>query len=796
MICCDQCQAWQHNTCMGLSEDEDECPDSYFCEQCKPQDHEETLASIARGEKPWEERAKQRELEEQENKGRKRKGKKGKKGRVSEVKKGETKRSDNVASSPVPAETPKVEAGQKRKLAVEPTSESKQGREPVSERTCTCLSSITNTIQEPQSKVRKVSSPVEPKAPQPPPPAPRRKSTATTPTTKKGSVQSGGFQAELVERVEDLQHSARRKIASALVTLFVDGIKHGQKEGSFKLPPGQTPDVFGTKLGLLVEQSIYFDYWGYAAEATEQYKEKYRTINHNIKANPELRDRLLNGSLAPKNLSKMSSADMASKAKQEQMAKMKKEAEKQHVIVQEEGPRIRRTHKGEELVGDDTQAASVSDSVFAPAPVRRRQSELDPSDPKQGSPAAAGSPTSPEPVEPSNGATRSPPAAQPLTVDTNARPVAGLERQSSTPFNINNVWSSVSGPTTDGQHPASHRQHNQQRAVQADAEIDHLLKDEEPEDEEPYSPKDYTADPNAPVWRGKLGMAIVAEFDGTAKHVAGANLSSRYPWSQLVPTTLAIEGRIDIARASEYLCGLKYSNTTDVSVLAVTSFTDDDSQAHFNKLFEYFTERNRYGVISTNPISAVKDTYVVPLEAGLAKKPDFISQLEYCTIPDDVPQRMLLLTYVIRALPESQSAQATPHNHLDGGAAASPGTPAQQQGAFPANPASLGPQPSPYPGSMHPTYNGSPAQPMQPFMPPPHMYQPPPSGPVGMEAARQALGELADAPSVGELIKEAPNTGIPEFQVIRQLLEAIPRTREDFAMLREMLTVKHQQAGR
>ncbi|OBZ86236.1 hypothetical protein A0J61_05716 [Choanephora cucurbitarum] len=37
MVCCDQCEVWQHCECMGL--DEDEIPDQYFCELCKPSDH-------------------------------------------------------------------------------------------------------------------------------------------------------------------------------------------------------------------------------------------------------------------------------------------------------------------------------------------------------------------------------------------------------------------------------------------------------------------------------------------------------------------------------------------------------------------------------------------------------------------------------------------------------------------------------------------------------------------------------------------------------------------------------------
>lgn len=37
MVCCDECQVWQHCECMGL--EKDEIPDEYFCELCKPSDH-------------------------------------------------------------------------------------------------------------------------------------------------------------------------------------------------------------------------------------------------------------------------------------------------------------------------------------------------------------------------------------------------------------------------------------------------------------------------------------------------------------------------------------------------------------------------------------------------------------------------------------------------------------------------------------------------------------------------------------------------------------------------------------
>ena len=84
MICCDDCAAWQHNECMEIPDKLSE-GEQYFCEQCRPELHKDLLAKIARGEKPWEERARVREGEK--SKGRKGRGKKGKRGGRSSVSK-------------------------------------------------------------------------------------------------------------------------------------------------------------------------------------------------------------------------------------------------------------------------------------------------------------------------------------------------------------------------------------------------------------------------------------------------------------------------------------------------------------------------------------------------------------------------------------------------------------------------------------------------------------------------------------------------------------------------------------
>jgi hypothetical protein len=616
-----------------------------------------------------------------------------------------------------------------------------------------------------------------------------------------------------VQDISELQNENRRKVASALVKLFVDQTQQAQKQGAFSLPPGQSAQEFGKSLGLQVEYAIYLNFWGHTEEPRSEYGEKLRMMLHNVKANTGLRDRLLSGSLSPNEFSKMSSNDMASKELQEKTAEMLKEAEKQHMLVKEEGPRIRRTHKGEEIVGDESQHLAGAETIFPNAP--RPRDSIDASIPRQTSPDAM-SPSSPNRVElPQDiimsGMGASPTSGRPLVIDPKPVPkISGSERKPSSTFNIQTVWSSVDSPSTDKpptRTPISAVAPDRipSLGVQTDAEIDKLLKDEDQEDEEPYSPTDMEAEPGT-IWRGKVAMASVAEFRGIAKWVAGANLSHTYPWSQLAPPVFQIEGRIGVEKATQYLCGLQWSKSTDVSIIAITANDFPDDQAQFNKLFTYFTDRDRYGVISKNPVSAVRDMYVSPLEAGSAKKPEFIELLKDNIVEDNRPKRSLLITYVIKVSGDNNtpSAQATPRTFDGaGGSIASPistQAPSHYRTASMGHIATTMSPIAPYTGAAFST----PPQQQGQFMPP--QQQQAPYSPAyntsnsgantmltGIDAARQVLGEMASAPVVAELLIKAPATGVTEFGIIKEVFDSVPASRSDFKILMDSLTAKSRQ---
>jgi hypothetical protein len=592
---------------------------------------------------------------------------------------------------------------------------------------------------------------------------------------------------KIVEGVAEIENAARKNVANALIKLFVEQAAEAQKQGTFTLPDGETRDQVGQRLGLGVEHAMYQNLSGGTGEPSEAYKKQTRTILFNVKKNTSLRDQLLVGSLSPNALSMMSTEDMASKELRQKDAEIKREAEKQHIIVQEQGPRIRRTHKGEEFVEDDSQNVG-SEPIFSTAPARRdtgHDAEGHPGHISSMSPKTAhqefneyrgqfeGSPSQDRP--------------HPINTGTDRR------QSSSSNFNIQNVWSNVHSPSSAHAHdkpifqaPSSYHEPPSNSKVQADAEIDQLLKDEEVESP-PYSPKDFRDD--GTVWRGKMAMYPVADFNASAKHVGGAELSGRLPWNQLMPSKLVIDGRIEIQLATNYLCGLRFSQSTDVSVVAISAPDSPSDHAEFEKLFKYFLDRKRYGVIGKHPVPSVKDTYIVPVEAGSGKKPEFIELLENNTVQDPTPERMLLVVFVIKTNNSSTpSSQPTPqHQNPDPTSViASPLTTTsttQQQPQFPAS----------GPGQM--PYTGQPTQQSGHYSPPPaHHYQQQPQQQMpqqrtltGAAAAEEVLGPLAKSPAVEQLLKQAPNAEIAQLRVIAGILNHTPAAANDYQLLMSAL---------
>jgi len=211
-IACDTCEAWQHSVCLGEALEEAEQPDNYYCEQCAPEDHVETVQALGRGERIWETRHKI--FQNEKKMGKSRKGAK-KTTRPGWLKKQlSTEQTDSGAVSearsepPEPAPVESQEGSNKRKREDVKEEETKtEGEQPA------------QAQPERQDKRRKSAAP--------------------------------DVKTEVVD-IDQLPEG-RKKIAVALSKIITDEVNSRAKAGAYKMREGETAKSIGDRYASLIE---------------------------------------------------------------------------------------------------------------------------------------------------------------------------------------------------------------------------------------------------------------------------------------------------------------------------------------------------------------------------------------------------------------------------------------------------------------------------------------------------------------------------------------------------------------
>ncbi|KAG7706987.1 hypothetical protein KL914_002871 [Ogataea haglerorum] len=148
------------------------------------------------------------------------------------------------------------------------------------------------------------------------------------------------------------------------------------------------------------------------------------------------------------------------------------------------------------------------------------------------------------------------------------------------------------------------------------------------DDEDDYDPA-RNFDVDETLWNGILSFAPVADVQTTIKfHAASTHDSTedkvakaRRIVSDFVArhNRLDIEGRLDAQKAVGYLWEI--INTRDLYLVELvpfesphlSEFENQQTQTQFRKLWEYFNSRNKYGVIAYKP-AYIKDSYLVAMD--------------------------------------------------------------------------------------------------------------------------------------------------------------------------------------
>ncbi|KAF1940364.1 hypothetical protein EJ02DRAFT_406666 [Clathrospora elynae] len=765
MICCDICTAWQHNKCLALPEGDFWEGKDYYCEQCRPEDHEDLLAAMARGERPWA----------------RKKGSKAKP-RPSDIKqetaseKARTPRQSATPSQPPPPAAPVAPAEAPSPtpapVAVQ-TPDAANGHEE------TNSSLQSNTKSQPQSPLgeKRRHEPTAEKAN-----ASKKRQKSSHQEAKPTPPAPQSAPVGDIDALPQNQKVVAEKLRETLAPL----INTASDARGYRIPDGQTAKSLATKYTLQMGQAALEKY-DEPTSASSPYFAKMRTIMFNVKKNTVLVDRLLSGSLTAQDLVGMEAEEMASEDKQREYAAMREAAEKQMILTEDTGPRLRKTHKGEEIVGED----NFDNDEFKQPSVRERDSTTEDT--------AMQSPMGTRPPESPADATRAP-----LSVDTSQPDSA---RRPSTNFDINSVFDKVRSPQHDQQafihrrQSSMHMQDQTQAAVD-DADVDRLLKD----DDNDIEMSGYSSDPTV-CWQGSLHMQSMEPFDAVARFVAGGDFGQIEPWEKLLTNAVSIQGRIESAKGNDYIQGIATTESHEVAILAVSPVTAD-GRAVMDHLYTYFQTRGRWGVVPVDNLGndILRDLYVIPIEEGGSNLPPFIDMLEHCTIETPRKEHMLLLALVAKLpevkppLPPTQHYERYPSQEIAAGQIAQP---------IPQN----GPSPSPVPNPHAPQFSPVTASYPQPqygtpfgqapvanmniSMPAPQQQQqptPPVPAHHQIPKALEILGPYIDAHVIKTILgmNISSKTMVSELQMnnLRHIMDTVPEARENMTVLTEHLRQK------
>lgn len=773
MICCDKCDIWQHNRCLHLPQQDSYWEGkSYYCEQCRPEEHQELLALMAKGEKPWEKWSK--------------KGSKPPKSRPIDHK--PTGKQDKVkAASPQPAQSlvpapvdaqpsasaPAPSAPSPVSIAV-PTETAADGR------TLQAEVKVSPGLQGRQTHINLPQPPSkEPAKSQPQSPLGEKRrhdSTAEKEGSNKKRRKSSAPKNEspVVSTPEINALPVKQKaMAEKLREILTPIITSASESRGYQIPDGQTVQSIATQLVLDVDRAATQRH-GEPTSTDAPYAVQLRSIIFNTKKNPGLVDRLLSGSLKAEDLASMSSEEMASDEKQKEYAAIREANEKQMVLTEESGPRFRKTHKGDELVENEAFQSQEESKPVLPPPSDEKPRML------------------PSPTQDSHATVELPEDVgrrEPIAIDTTGG--ADSARRPSTNFDINSVFAQVRSPQHDQPSFIQRRQSSLQqndKNTQIDADVDRLLKDEDG-DVDMANLADETI-----VWRGSVEMQHMEPCQSVARFVAGGDFGKAIPWTKLLTSSLPIAGRIEEAKGDEYIRGLASTHTHDVAVLALSPVSTE-GRGVMDTLYKYFHDRQRWGVVPVDRLDneAMRDLYVIPIPEGGSNLPSFIDLLEYCTIETPRKEDMLLLALVAK-LPD---LQAQPVQHPQPQDSSIHQTPAPVQPMNGIN----GPSPSPLANPHGPTYSPvGPAFPPNPYSAAPSNGYPPtptplaqPQAPAPLFGPAAILGPYMASPVVQTIVQN-PHT--PELLYnLKHILDMVPAARDDMNVLAEHLSQKNASAA-
>lgn len=347
-----------------------------------------------------------------------------------------------------------------------------------------------------------------------------------------------------------------------------------------------------------------------------QYKNKFRSLLHNLKdkSNQAFQMRVITGELTPKELVGMSAKDMANPELKSMSESMIQESIKNSVLKVSNMPFIKKTHKGDIIMVDNTKRDDRDeDESLRVSTYRSRQDSA--------SALADGTES-----RRSSMSTNTTGAA---TTPTSYVPETPTSRQHHFDHFFPEVMEEDDDENNSGE-AASAKKRRIEELLEEENYVPESFSDNEDDHEEKRQKERPTttaaisnqkSEQQLPsIWQGRVNMPQVAEFNASARQIGGRTLSTE-EWGDVLSPTMWIEGRIPEDRVVNYVTQTQYSTSREIVLLEIEAASTEGDQ-QLDTLLRYFDSRKRYGVVGHNK-TKIKDFYLVPL-FKVQQLPDFL----------------------------------------------------------------------------------------------------------------------------------------------------------------------------
>lgn len=445
-------------------------------------------------------------------------------------------------------------------------------------------------------------------------------------------------QEQTIQSLEQT-NKVRGSVAKALYGIFVNqAYPEAVKRGDLQLSEPEINDK-SQRLALDIEQAL-FD----ALAAKKQkdvgpkYREKFRSLSFNLKdeKNPDLRKRVVNGELAPDHIVELSTEEMLNPELQKLKENVRKESIRETVLKPDDMPRVKRTHKGEEMVeGEEKYQEEQFFGVMGHENDRNREErERERSRSRSHSRSRSMSPFQDHTISNRSASDSKSPTSSVSTTTVKRDP-----------------WDTADDILASPQHDDDQEEQGLESHNVSDDEFADIIgsSDNDTKNGSTVPPVKVEArSPSFNPWAGQLTMPEIATIQASSFHFnsLGTNVSPDQLWPAIVPPQehLVVEGRLDSRRAIEYL----YSVRASRDIITMVILPQPVSVEEYSTLFAYFHARGKFGVIH-HDLPAVKDSYLIPI-SRLDPVPDYLglSPTQSESLKQMTAQREILLAaYVV-----------------------------------------------------------------------------------------------------------------------------------------------------